>query len=118
MARRTPTRLPTEVKAHWDRLAQMGCMVCGYRPITIHHAHSRELTAMGLGRGIAQKTSYWLVIGLCVEHHVGKFGIDSGIGIVEWEEKFGSQVLFLKKISELIGYDVFERARRTGTDAR
>lgn len=46
-----------------------------------------------VSRGMGQKTSDWLVIPLCFNHHVGEEGIDNGIRftVKEWEDTFGRQ---------------------------
>jgi hypothetical protein len=51
-----------------DRVAALGCMVCG-QPATLHHPR------MGQGKG--QRASDWLVVPLCREHHQGAYGIES-----------------------------------------
>ena len=60
------------VHDHKNRVAALGCMACkllgyGDSPATLHHV--RE------GQGMAQRSSDWLVIPLCQEHHQGKHGI-------------------------------------------
>lgn len=84
-----------EIKRHWGR-----------------DVHGRELTALGLGRGMGQKTSDWLVIPLCNHHHVGDMGIDSSFGVESWQFYFGSQLKHLHTVSEKLGIDVIERARK------
>lgn len=102
--------VPVKIRRHWGKIADMGCIVCGMRPATIHHAHSRELSSMGFSPGVAQKQSHWLCIPLCVPHHVGDHGVDR-IGVETWEATFGSQVDLLRTVQEVVGYDIFKLAR-------
>jgi hypothetical protein len=59
-------------KEYMGRVASLGCMVCrhmgwGQTPAQLHHV--RE------GQGMAQRSSNWLVVPLCQEHHTGAHGI-------------------------------------------
>ena len=60
----------------WKKLiAEQGCVVCshfdlGVTPANLHHI--RE------GQGMSQRSSDWLVVPLCKEHHQGQAGIHSG----------------------------------------
>jgi hypothetical protein len=63
-------------KAHMDRVASMGCILCkhlnlGATPAQIHHI--RE------GQGMSQRASNFLVVPLCPEHHQGNSGVH-GLG--------------------------------------
>jgi hypothetical protein len=60
------------VKAHKNRVAELGCILCrhlglGKTPAQLHHI--RE------GQGMAQRASDWLVVPLCPEHHTGPRGV-------------------------------------------
>lgn len=72
------------------------------------------MLGFGMLRGKSQKPSDWLVIPIAPRYHTGRFGIDSGqpfYGVVDnWEEAFGTQVDFLIKVCNYVGYDVFELA--------
>lgn len=105
-----------EVKRHWSRVAALGCIVTQHPNPQLHHTHSRELSAMGFGRGVAQKPSDWLVIPLSHDYHVGRFGIDSGMGVATWEKLYGSQLEHLKTVCYLLGVDVFAKAREEQND--
>ena len=55
-----------------SKVASVGCILCRYlelgeTPAMLHHV--RE------GQGMSQRSSDWLVIPLCTEHHQGKTGI-------------------------------------------
>lgn len=74
---------------HMNRVAQLGCVVCG-NPATIHHCG----TYMGGGR------NHWKVIPLCWEHHLGAEGIDGKqMGKRVWEAKYGSEKQHLEYVS-------------------
>src|SRR5262245_19696684 len=72
-----------ELVACWARVQQEPCSVvgCTSGPITLHHPHGGSMLDRGITRGRGQKTSDWLVIPLCVRHHVGDQGIDSGMSV-------------------------------------
>lgn len=64
-------------KRHLDRVAALGCILCRYlgygeTPAEIHHI--RE------GQGGAQRSSHYLGVPLCPEHHRGNSGVH-GLGI-------------------------------------
>lgn len=58
-----------------SKVADIKCVLClhlgyGETPATLHHV--RE------GQGMSQRSSDWLVVPLCKEHHQGNTGIHSG----------------------------------------
>ena len=107
---------PTQIKAHHARVRALGCLVHGCLAATIHHCHSGSLADAGWTRGWAQRgVSEALVIPICSPiHSVGQFAIDGGFGVRSWETKFGTQMDFLREVSELLGYDLFELALKWG----
>lgn len=56
------------------------------------------------------KSSDWLVIGLCVDHHTGRRGVDSSMGVLTWEDMHGPQLLHLFKTGLALGINAFEKA--------
>jgi len=63
-------------------VASLGCVLCrhlglGDTPANLHHV--RE------GQGMSQRSSDWLVIPLCKEHHQGKTGIHGGKFYLLWK---------------------------------
>jgi len=50
------------------------------------------------------------VIPLCPNHHVGRRGADSSVGIQTWEKENGPQLLHLFRVGLSLGIDVFDRA--------
>lgn len=73
---------------HMDRLAQMGCLVCG-KPASLHHVMK--------ARGKVRRRDHRFVAPLCREHHQGDKGVHGlgseeafkalyGIDLVMWAE--------------------------------
>jgi len=99
-----------EVRRYWSRVSELGCIVCG-GPAGIHHPHGGSMKERGIHRSIGRKTSDWLVIPLCPNHHVGQFGIDSGgLTVKQWEQRFGQQADHVDAVCEKLGVDVWARA--------
>jgi len=53
-------------KRHMGRVAALGCLVCR-RETQLHHIRD--------GVGMSQRSSHYLTIPLCIEHHLGDFSI-------------------------------------------
>lgn len=103
--------MPTaEIKRHWDKVAQLGCIVTGLTPATIHHIHGASVKLIGIHKGMGQKNSDWLVIPLAYALHTGPEGIDSGMGVIAWEKKYGSQVDHLDEVCRRLGYNCWLKA--------
>lgn len=69
MAKRSAT---ADEKAYMDRVAALGCAVCvhmglGDTPACLHHPR--------FDQGGSQRSSHYLVLPLCPEHHQGASGI-------------------------------------------
>lgn len=112
MQKKTPT---AEIKRYWERLSnEIGCVISGQTPATIHHCHGGSMVARGVYTGMSQKSSDWLVIPLCAEFHTGNRGIDNGMGLFKgvkaWEKEYGEQATFLDVLSQQIRIDVWEMA--------
>ena len=60
--------------------------------------------------GLSLKVSDWLVIPLDALMHTGALGIDGGMGVLSWENCYGSQVQHLDRVCVLLGYNVWTRA--------
>jgi hypothetical protein len=66
------------------------------------------MTEAGYESGGAQRgCGEALVIPLKAQFHVGEDGIDYGVGVLTWERWYGTQMDFLREVSELLGYDLF-----------
>lgn len=86
------------VRDYWSRVAALGCIVSRHCDATLHHAHEGSMVTVGVHRSIGRKNSDWLVIPLHMDYHVGRFGIDSGMGVLAWEQRFGRQVDMLDQV--------------------
>lgn len=82
-------------KRHHDRVAAMGCCVCGAEA-TIHH-----VTSDGFKR-IAR--SHWLVVGLCPFHH-----------LYQWNSKTSVEAMGHAKFCAHWGVDLLEVANDNRT---
>jgi hypothetical protein len=96
----TPTKAE---KAHWDKVAQLGCIACikdGYRNplVSIHHIDGRT-----------KKGAHMKVLPLCAGHHQDGTGNDKNMIAVHpykarFEEAYGKQEELLTKVMKMI-YD-------------
>jgi len=98
------------VTQHHTNVRAMNCLISERPIVTLHHCHGGSMKRFGQLRGTGQKVSEYLVIPIHADFHVGDFGCDSGMGMITWEMKFGSQVTMLEEVSQHLGYDVFELA--------
>ena len=60
--------------------------------------------------GVGQKQNPFLQIPLKDDYHIGDMGIDSGMGVETWEERFGSQWDHLIWVNDQLPYTIFEEA--------
>lgn len=51
-----------EEKRHLGRVVALGCAICG-KPAQAHHIR--------YGVGLSQRSSHWLTVPLCPDHHLG-----------------------------------------------
>lgn len=54
-------------KKHMSRVAELPCVVCGAEPVEVHHILD--------GRTPGRRSSDWLTLPVCPEHHRGTHGI-------------------------------------------
>ena len=87
-------------RAHMDRVAQMPCLVCGVRPVTLHHVSAY---ADRMGR-IAR--SHKLVAPLCNRHHLIQHGPRDSV------EALGHRGFF-----DLLGVDLYAEAQRLWSES-
>lgn len=106
-----------EQKAHWSRVAKLGCIVTGSSVVTIHHIHGGSVVdELGFEHnpGGAERQNHWLVIPLHPRLHVGELGIDNGLGvyksIAKWEVAHGTQVALLEEVCRRLQINVFKLA--------
>lgn len=115
---------PKERKAHFDRVAAIGCMAeiivwqnyyqtefkpCG-QPATIQHCRAGSMKDRGVNRAKGKKNSDWLVIGLCAKHHFLEEGIDGSMGVKTWESRYGKQADMIDKLCKIFNLDLWAKA--------
>lgn len=107
-----PKKRSTELSTHFDQVIALGPPpgMEGAGRLTIHHCHGGSMKDQGFHRAMSKKPSDWLVIALPEDLHTGSQGIDSGMGVITWEEKYGGQYQALEWVSERLGVDVLENA--------
>jgi hypothetical protein len=72
-------------KAHMAKVAKFPCVICGARPVEVHHVIS--------GRYSQRKASDLDTIPLCWNHHQGPEGIHTDKAL--WEAKHGPDTGYL-----------------------
>lgn len=92
LARRGPLGLKTgnpkktpAGKAHMSKVAKMPCVICGARPVEVHHVIS--------GRFGQRKSSDLDTLALCFNHHRGPDGIHTDKA--KWEALHGLDTDYL-----------------------
>jgi len=87
-------RTPAE-KAYMDKVARLGCMICG-KPPHLHHV---------TGAGMGLKSSNYDVIPLCPYHHQqGGYGEAVHNGTKEFESRYGTQAEMLEKVRQMLRF--------------
>lgn len=88
-----PVRGTAEGRRHMARVAQLPCVICGARPVEVHHVIS--------GRFGQRKASDLETIPLCAwDHRIGPFAIHASKR--EWEAKWGPDYGFLPVVAALL----------------
>lgn len=113
------TKPTAEIREHYDKVARLGCLITHRSDPTIHHAHGgsvgERLSEMGLSpvKGMGMRGySDWLVIPLAAELHcMGPLAIDGGIGVREWENRFGKQSDLIDLVGDALNYSLWEKYR-------
>lgn len=104
-------------RRHEQLVRQLPCAVSRKFPVTIHHTHGGSVKDHGWHVGMAQRQNPFLIIPLHFDWHVGKYGIDAGVGVESWESTWGTQIEHLEYVDEEMksrfGYptSIFELAR-------
>lgn len=108
-----PNPVTPAVRRHWNKVAEIGCLIC-HGPAEIAHCHGgsiSEILGPEFRPGTAQRQNHYLVLPLCMAHHRGPEGLDTGkLGVGAWEECWGTQMRLLVSLGRLLGYSVFELA--------
>lgn len=88
-----PVRGTAEGRRHMARVAQLGCVICGARPVEVHHVIS--------GRYGQRKASDLDTIALCPPHHrIGPDAIHNSKRA--WEERHGPDYGYLPIVAALL----------------
>lgn len=88
-------------KLHFERLVEMGCIVCKihlgvYTHPEIHHLRS--------GCGAGQRSDNNHTIPLCHTHHrTGGHGVAVHAGKQTWEKNFGTEMELLEQVNNELG---------------
>lgn len=90
-------------RRHMGYVAELGCVLCqhqGNGPTPAHVHHIRE------GQGMGERSSHFLTVPLCPEHHQGASGIH-GLGVKGFYTRYKMDELDLlamtiRKLSEKI----------------
>lgn len=97
---------PPEIRAYWNKVAALGCIISGsHQSVTIHHVHGGSMRGI-LDRGRGMKND-WFVIPLAARYHTGDEGVDSGMGVDTWEARYGTQLEFIRRVMRATGVDPF-----------
>ena len=87
-------------RAHLDRLATLGCIVChnegfGHSSANIHHIRHQQ--------GMSRRAPHTEAIPLCPQHHQhGGLGVAIHSGRQTWEAKYGTERELLAQVRELL----------------
>ena len=87
-------------KEHYEKLSQLGCIVCinlgfGYSSPHIHHIRH--------GVGLALRSHWSMAIPLCPLHHQnGGYGVALHAGQKTFEAKYGTESELLQKTLDLL----------------
>ena len=108
---------PANKDKHFEIVGRMRCLISNAQTPTIHHARGRSiaerLTALGLphSNGTARRAySDALILPLAAHFHTGDEGVDL-IGVETWEAKYGRQADMIDRVSQHVGYDLWELHR-------
>ena len=85
-----------EGKRHMARVAQLGCVICGARPVEVHHVIH--------GRYGQRKASDFDTIALCVHHHrIGPEAIHTNKAA--WMDRWGPDHSYLARVAAILAGD-------------
>jgi len=94
-----PRRFTAEEKRHMDKVRALPCIVKNHEcegHTTLHHC----------GTGAGGRKYHMEVLPLCIEHHLGRRGINSLTGAMsrrEWESIYGTEKELLEKLNRILG---------------
>jgi len=95
-----PTMTTAANKRHMDRVADLGCVVCG-GPAAIHHVKPEKRRPED-ERHVWRDDRY--VLPLCPRHHQGHgWGVSLHDGEAEWDARHGPQADLLRVVAVRLG---------------
>lgn len=106
------------VTEHEKNLRSLRCAVSRNPSVTLHHCHGGSLKEHGWHVGMGQKQNPYLQIPLHTLYHTGDFGIDSGLGVITWEKRYGTQWEHLQWVNDQLHYDIFQLAGKWEAEHR
>ncbi len=79
-------------REHLNLIASMPCIVCGLKPVHVHHV-----------AGHGMRASHYDTLPLCARHHLdGNLGVAVHSGRRSFEANFGTERELLAKVNKLI----------------
>ncbi len=105
--------VPVAVRRYWDRVARMGCVLCG-GPAEIAHCHGGSVRErMQEPKAKGKKLARWnfLVLPLCPPHGREPYPLALDTDVGAWEETNGPQTHYLDKIAAELGVDIWALAK-------
>lgn len=103
-----PALLPVSI--HERNLRSLRCVLSSDTRVTLHHCHGGSMKDAGWHVGVSQKQNPFLQLPLALRYHVGDEGIDSGMGVETWEERYATQVVLLHELNGRMPYSIFTQA--------
>jgi hypothetical protein len=90
----------TAERKHYDKLSQIGCIVCHREGLGFTMAHIHHIRH---GVGMAQRSHYLLAIPLCPLHHTnGGHGVALHAGQKTFEQKYGTESELLEHTIKIL----------------
>ena len=87
-------------REHMDRVAKLGCVVCGAKPVELHHLRTRS-DGQNVGMGV--RGDHMRVVSLCAVHHrTGGFGVAIHGGAREFAKNFGEDSHMLELVLAML----------------
>lgn len=101
---------PMTIDEYEKMLRAQPCMISGLPCETLHHVIGGSVRER-LGVRGTNKHSDWLQLPLTHDHHQGANGIHT-MGVIEWEERFGTQSGMIDELCHRFNLDLWDLARK------
>lgn len=99
------------IRKHDQNVRELRCVITRSPFVTMHHCHGGSMKDAGWHVGMGQKQNPFLQIPLREDYHVGDMGIDR-IGVLTWENLYGTQMEHLMWVNDQLPYDIWRLASR------